>query len=143
MTIAACAAIPLSGCAQSVSGNAVAADGATTSAAPDLAQIAGVWVGSYTCAQGETGLKLTIEATGRTEFAFYPLPAHPGAKTGSYEMRASYDGDRVEFDQVRWIDRPKDYGMVDLTATQVKPSTMSGKVEASGCTTFRVELQRG
>ncbi|MEV3964731.1 hypothetical protein AB0M34_28230 [Nocardia sp. NPDC050193] len=142
MTVVTCAVIPLSGCAQSVSGSAVAAD-VTTSASPDLARITGVWVGSYTCAQGETGLKLTVEATGRTVFAFYPLPAHPGAETGSYEMRAAYDGDRVEFEQVRWIDRPKDYGMVDLTATQVKPSTMTGKVEANGCTTFRVELQRG
>ncbi|MGW4068252.1 hypothetical protein [Nocardia grenadensis] len=93
--------------------------------------------------QGETGLKLTVEATGRTEFAFYPLPAHPGAEAGSYEMRASYDGDRVKFAQVRWIDRPKDYGMVDLTATRVKPSTMTGRGEANGCTTFRVALQRG
>ncbi|WP_063039635.1 hypothetical protein [Nocardia grenadensis] len=94
-------------------------------------------------AQGETGLKRTVEATGRTEFAFYPLPAHPGAETGSYEVRACYDRDRVKFAQVRWIDRPKDYGMVDLTATRVKPSIMTGKVEANGCTTFRVELQRG
>ena len=138
-----CLVTALTGCGKSVSGNAVAADGASPSALADPGRIAGVWVGSYTCVQGETGLKLTVEASGRTEFAFYPLATEAGAETGRYEMRASFEGERVRFQQVRWIDRPEDYGMVDLTATQVKPSTMRGDVEAPGCTTFRVELQRG
>lgn len=126
-----------------MSGSAVAAEAETVeSDSLNLADITGVWVGTYTCAQGETGLELTVEDSGRTEFAFHPLANNPEAKSGKYEMRASVQGEKVEFDQVRWIERPGDYGMVDLVATRVQPSTMRGNVSAAGCTTFQVERKR-
>ncbi len=105
---------------------------------PKLREITGEWVGTYTCAQGETGLTLIVEPSGRTEFRFYALPANVAARSGSFEMRASVDGPQPEFHQVRWLNRPGDYLMVDLRATDKTPDTMRGVVFGNGCTTFKV-----
>ncbi len=95
----------------------------------------GEWVGSYTCAQGETGLTLTVEPDGRTEFAFYPLVTNGAARPGRFEMRATANGANVTFTRVRWLDRPPGYEMVDLVATERTQRLMRG----SGCGTFRVD----
>ncbi|WP_432908699.1 hypothetical protein [Nocardia sp. CA-290969] len=109
---------------------------------PELAAIAGEWAGSYTCAQGDTGLTLTVESSGRSIFEFHPLGADNAAESGSFEMLATADGDQVEFDQVRWIEHPTGYLMVDLVATDITGDTMRGNVDGAGCTTFRVSRDR-
>ena len=43
---------------------------------------------------------------------------------------------------VAWIDRPTNYGMVDLHGTLAEDgSAIDGKVEFSGCTSFHVALE--
>lgn len=132
-------AVTTSGCGDQVSGSAIAAEASDLSTgSPDLADIAGEWTGTYTCAQGDTGLTLTIEDTGRTEFEFYPLGSDSKAQPGRFEMEATVEGDRVEFEPVRWIHQPAGYLMVDLVATEVEDDTLRGRVTGSGCSTFRV-----
>ncbi|MEU1982124.1 hypothetical protein [Nocardia sp. NPDC019395] len=128
----------LSGCSRSVSGTPLASEDSGPASTPDLAAIAGEWIGSYTCAQGATGLKLTVDDTGRTEFEFYSLQTNVAAESGKFEMRATADGEQIEFAQVRWIVRPQNYSMVDLVATEVTSDIMRGTVESAGCSTFEV-----
>ncbi len=109
---------------------------------PGVQAIAGEWVGSYTCAQGDTGLTLTVDAAGRTEFSFYALPGNVAAKPGRFEMRAKVTGKSVEFTQVRWIQQPGGYQMVDLVATERAADSMRGNVFGTGCTTFQVVRHR-
>lgn len=135
IVMAAVLAVP--GCGQSVSGTAIAADSSVSSAV-DQQPPAGTWVGSYDCAQGATGLTLTVQSSGRAEFAFYPLPGNPRAASGRFEMRSSFESDRLVFRQMRWIEQPGSYVMVDLIATHHDATVMSGEVVANGCTTFRL-----
>ncbi|WP_280437784.1 hypothetical protein [Nocardia carnea] len=137
------AAVSASGCSNQVPGSATAAEtGGSEPGSAEFRAIAGEWVGSYTCAQGDTGLTLTVEDTGRTEFEFYSVRTNVTPESGRFEMQASLDGDRVEFDQVRWIEQPEGYLMVDLVVTEIEDDTMRGNVDAAGCSTFRVSRDR-
>ncbi|MFD1049604.1 hypothetical protein ACFQ1S_30800, partial [Kibdelosporangium lantanae] len=109
-----------------------------------VADLAGDWEGSYTCGQGETGLKLTIgqpDSTGSAEttFTFFPLATNGSAASGSYAMRLGDSGGQFKFTQDHWIDQPQGYEMVDLLV-QGSPSKdrISGKVVDPACTTFTV-----
>ncbi|WP_154814068.1 hypothetical protein [Actinophytocola xinjiangensis] len=87
----------------------------------DLGALVGTWEGAYTCAQGETGAKLAIEAvdesTLKMTFEFFPLPENPDAKSGSYVLLGAYSGSRLVFTQEEWIEQPPNYVMVDLEVT--------------------------
>ena len=116
------------------------------SGSPDVAvaDLAGNWEGSYTCGQGETGVKLEIsqpDATGSAEttFTFFPLATNGTAKSGSYAMRLGDSGGQFKFTSDHWIDQPQGYEMVDLLV-QGTPSKdrISGKVVDPQCTTFTV-----
>jgi hypothetical protein len=149
----------VAGCAQQVGGTAlpVAGDapkrtssrpplptgrpsGTTTSSArPSLDGVAGNWEGTYTCAQGETGLKLQVQPPDAV-FEFYPVAANPAAKAGKYKMKVAYSaGGQITFTQVEWIDQPEGYGMVDLVVAG-KPTgdTMTGRVLSDACQNFSV-----
>lgn len=95
----------------------------------DLGALVGTWEGRYTCAQGETGAKLTIEAvddsTLRMQFEFFPLPENPDAKSGAYVLLGAYSGERLVFQQEEWIDQPENYVMVDLEVTSELEEGMS------------------
>ncbi|MFL6145847.1 MAG: hypothetical protein ACJ72N_28770 [Labedaea sp.] len=163
-----------SACGQQVTGEAVAAEGAAakssvplprpssrprpsaTSARPsstagpassaELAGLAGTWEGEYTCAQGNTGLTLTIKAPQNavlpTVFAFFPLPGNATAKKGSYSMVGSLSpSGQLRFTQERWIEQPTGYVMVDLTVTspvEAGVSQLSGDVLDPACKGFSV-----
>lgn len=113
--------------------------------AGDLGALAGVWEGEYTCGQGETGLKLTIEEPEGNAlpatFEFFPLPENPNAKAGSYSMRGSRTGDRLVFRQENWINQPPGYVMVDLEVTSPiteDATSLSGDVLSESCKGFSV-----
>lgn len=109
-----------------------------------VADLAGNWEGTYTCGQGETGLKLAIsqpDATGSAEttFSFFPLATNAAAASGSYAMRLGNSGGQFKFTQDHWIDQPQGYQMVDLLV-QGTPSKdqISGTVVDPSCSTFTV-----
>ena len=104
--------------------------------------VSGTWVGSYLCAQGETGLRLTIQNPHgdalTATFAFYPLASsNAGLASGSFAMTGSYYGSRVSLQQAHWINQPLGYVMVGLQG-QVSAASFTGSVIGPGCSTFLV-----
>jgi hypothetical protein len=107
---------------------------------------ASVWEGWYQCAQGRTGLRLTLERVGtglRAVFAFQGLPENPDVPAGAYTMRgtASEDGLRIRLDPERWLAQPPGYVMVGLSGT-IEPASgvLRGRIEHEACGAF--ELRR-
>ena len=117
----------------------------SSEAAGDLAPLVGTWTGEYTCLQGGTGLKLSIEP-GDAEsvhvlFSFYPLPENPGAKKGSFELVGAYSGEKLLLKQQKWVERPTNYTMVDLEVTspvETDVDVLSGDVLSDECKGFSV-----
>lgn len=115
-----------------------------------LTGLVGVWEGEYTCAQGNTGLKLTIKAPeGRTlpaTFAFFPLPDNPSAAKGSFSMLGGVNASgKLVFKQQSWIDQPAGYEMVDIQVTspiEGDVDTLSGDILVDQCKGFSVRRSR-
>lgn len=145
--VAGCAGSTKTATSPSASAPASSAPGPATSAAPTagtspLPSFAGSWVGSYSCAQGPTGLKLTIQAAGANAetavFQFYPLPNYPAAASGSFAMTGANVGNTITLHQDHWIVQPPGYAMVDLQGA-LSGGTLSGSVIFTGCTTFTLQ----
>ncbi|MFJ2668750.1 hypothetical protein ACIO14_30825 [Nocardia fluminea] len=131
--------VAVPGCGHSIEGTAVAADGA----ANNSRSTEGTWIGSYHCAQGATGLTLTVQSSGRAEFEFYPLPENPTVPTGRFAMQWQTEPGHLVFRQSSWIDRPGSYRMVDLIADRTdNPAILSGTVTGEGCSTFWLSRDR-
>lgn len=104
----------------------------------------GTWSGRYVCAQGATGLALTIqrgEANAVTaRFSFYPLPENPQAEAGQFMMRGRVDAadpDRLHLVAGRWLQRPEGYVTVDLDGRfNSESGEYRGRVGGPGCSGF-------
>jgi hypothetical protein len=104
--------------------------------APDEAAAAGKWKGTYACAQGVSGLTLTIKP-GKTvdttmhaltaTFAFYPVKGNPGAPSGSYSMKGYYFPGGIDLQPGLWISKPSVYGMDAVVA--VSPAAGGKKLK--------------
>jgi hypothetical protein len=85
---------------------------------PAASTAAGTWTGTYTCAQGLTGLQLTIKAAAgdalRATFAFSPVPSNPSVPSGSYSMTGFIDPAGIFLDASQWIKQPPGYDMVNI-----------------------------
>ncbi|WP_181872871.1 OmpA family protein [Billgrantia montanilacus] len=111
--------------------------------------VMGEWVGTYTCAQGLTGLTLTIaEATptsARAMFHFYADPRNPQVPTGCFTMEGNYDpvSSRLQLSGHDWLLRPSGYmfvsfeGMIDAEGRNFQ-GLVSGPPR---CTTFKLSRQ--
>jgi hypothetical protein len=106
----------------------------------------GAWKGAYGCAQGVTGLTLTIEppADGvvSATYEFYAVPENPGVPTGSFRMTGTYDAGKLSLQGSEWIDQPPGYLMVDYVsnpALGIDPHHLFGGVQGSGCTLFTMD----
>jgi len=111
--------------------------------APD--PLIGAWVGTYTCAQGLTAVRITIaEASSsgaRAMFHFHADPRNPQVPTGCYLMDGAYDPAtrRVTLRAGRWIIRPFGYVGVDFLGTLDAAGTrLTGEVRGPGCTAFEL-----
>ena len=111
-------------------------------AAPGLA---GTWTGTYVCSQGETGLRLAIQATAggalTATFNFYAVPANPRVASGSFTMTGTDSHAGVHLTHGHWIKEPAGYMMVDLSAPPASDggAVLSGTVTTPGCGTFSVK----
>jgi hypothetical protein len=121
-------------------------------AAPAVAQDApmsrwaGDWVGTYNCAQGDTGLTLRLRAStdGTLDglFHFWPLPQNPAAAEGCFEMRGTPTAATgLGLAAGRWLLQPEGYVTVDLKGTLDLEGRLQGIVGGPGCTVFT--LRRG
>jgi hypothetical protein len=113
-------------------------------ARPDEAAVAGKWKGTYVCAQGLTGLTLTIK-TGKVvdtmhtltaRFDFYAVASNPGVPTGSFSMAGYYFPGGIDLQPHQWIQQPAGYEMVAIDA--VPPAKTSKKLVGAvvGCSSI-------
>lgn len=122
---------------------------AAGSAAGQSIELTGYWRGTYDCAQGLTGINLTIRqgfgSAVDAVFHFYAVPQNPGVPTGCFKMRGRLDPYTREFsltsDNGQWIVRPPDYVVVNFHGSLgADGRSMRGRVEGPGCSQF--DLQR-
>jgi hypothetical protein len=111
--------------------------------------VTGYWRGTYGCAQGLTGINLTIRqgfgVTIEAVFHFYAVPQNPGVPTGCFRMLGQYDPATrafvLESDERQWIVQPPNYLVVNFRGTLgADGRSMRGRVEGPGFTQF--DLQR-
>ena len=92
--------------------------GAQPAPSPPSRSVLGPWVGTYVCAQGLTGLTLSIaEATptqARALFHFYADPRNPRVPTGGFTMTGTYDpaSGRLQLKGGDWLLKPGGYRVV-------------------------------
>ncbi|WP_149541057.1 hypothetical protein [Siccirubricoccus phaeus] len=109
-------------------------------------EILGAWSGTYDCAQGLTGVTLTIAEAGRAHaralFHFYADPRNPRVPTGCFTMDGSYDAKTgaLVLHGRDWLLRPSGYVVVDFLG-RVDPAgrEFSGRVQGPHCGSFRLE----
>ena len=102
------------------------------------AVLTGNWQGTYTCAQGKTGLTLTIDrqygSTFSGVFQFYPLRENITVPEGCFTVSGRIrSGGALDIAGSTWIKRPAGYITVDLHGRVGQGGTnMSGTVETPG-----------
>lgn len=106
----------------------------------------GAWKGAYGCAQGVTGLTLTIEppvdGVVSATYEFYAVAENPGVPSGSFRMTGSYDAGKLSLQGSEWIDQPPGYVMVDYVSNPdvgIDPHHLFGGVQGAGCTLFTMD----
>jgi len=111
----------------------------------EASTLTGTWNGTYMCVQGETGLRLTINAKSdgklTATFSFYSVPSNPGVPSGDFSMTGSFTADGENFTMGHWIKQPAGYQMVNLSAGPPTNggTVLNGNVSATGCSTFSVK----
>lgn len=100
--------------------------------------LTGNWQGTYTCAQGKTGLTLTIDrqdgSTFSGVFQFYPLRENITVPEGCFTVSGRIrSGGALDITGSKWIKRPDGYITVDLHGRVGQGGAdMSGTVETPG-----------
>jgi hypothetical protein len=107
--------------------------------------MAGNWSGTYTCAQGLTRLRLAIFQTTASHvtaiFKFSADSTNPNVPSGRYWMSGNYHSNsgKIVLRASRWIKRPTNYIMVDLTGDVADGNaSISGTVLNRACSAFTV-----
>jgi hypothetical protein len=105
-------------------------------------ELTGTWVGSNTCSQGLTGLRLDVQAapggSATATFSFYALPSNPGVPSGEFAMNGTYSASGMKLSPGQWINQPAGYETAGLDARPLTGNgkTLSGIITDSACTTF-------
>jgi hypothetical protein len=122
----------LAGCSEEISGNALpgtdraqapsaVAEQPSSTPAMDLDGFVGSWRGSYSCRQGETGLRVDItmgrDGSLSAAFACFPLPSNPDVAAGGFMMIGAVVDGQAVFTVTDWFAQPPGYVMVDLVVT--------------------------
>ncbi|HEX3982724.1 MAG TPA: hypothetical protein VHX12_03430 [Acidisoma sp.] len=104
-----------------------------------------VWRGAYQCAQGLTGVTLTLllQPGGQAQglFEFYPVTANPAVPEGCFEMSGVMDHDRLTLSPGPWRLQPPGYVTVGLTGREIDAKRMIGTIEGPGCAGFALVRQ--
>jgi hypothetical protein len=112
-----------------------------------------VWQGRYTCRQGVTAVKLTLDGNCNgvqcsfgALFEFGPLAENPTIAHGAYRMagegHANAQGElELSLQPTQWIQQPANYAMVGLVASaDAQQAQMRGRMDDPSC--GGVELAR-
>lgn len=119
--------------------------------AADADRLDGVWEGGYTCGQGKTFLRLTLDGAydgSVTGTFFFSSASWNGGQNlsvpeGEFRVagRLSDDG-TLYLNGTGWINHPQDYSMVNLDGrvyTDSRGTWFDGRVDGGACTTFGVK----
>jgi hypothetical protein len=105
----------------------------------------GTWRGIYYCAQGLTGLDLTITAleSGKVTaiFSFYAVPKNPEVPSGEFVMTGEFGPGPAHLllRAGNWTEQPFFYVTVDLDGDfRLGPDEYRGRVLGPGCSFFRL-----
>jgi hypothetical protein len=100
----------------------------------------GTWTGQYVCAQGRTGLTLTVTKADPpgliARFCFCAIPANPELPTGEGELGAPFSpGQAVaDFTPLRWILHPPGWEMVPLQLRLSEDGrSVAGQIDSPDC----------
>jgi hypothetical protein len=100
------------------------------------------WTGRYTCAQGDTTLRLRISSVkGDDVEAVFDFSHADSGAAGSFHLAGRYDTAhrRLALRPGAWISQPYGYESVALTGTvSADGNVFAGKVHHPACTTFSV-----
>ena len=94
------------------------------------------WVGTYTCAQGETDLALHVRQVrdGTIEAVFDFSHAASGA-SGAYVVVGNVLRNHVTLQPQQWLRRPPGYVMVGMRG-EIRGDTFSGRIDDPSCEGF-------
>jgi hypothetical protein len=105
----------------------------------------GTWRGVYECAQGITGLDLTITVHPSRRvtaiFSFYAVPKNPDVPSGEFVMTGEFGPSSAHLllHAGSWTTQPLFYVTVDLDGDfRIDPDEYRGKVLGPGCSVFRL-----
>lgn len=104
----------------------------------------GIFKGKYTCAQGETGVVLSIVTNARNRvrviFSFYDLDGNGSVPTGIYDLDGTYKASTrtvTTRDEGRWIAQPSGYVTTGFTARlNSDGSRLAGNLHLSSCSSI-------
>jgi len=119
--------------------------GVSAPASPCDLVTGGVYVGTYTCAQGDTEMRLTItDVDGPRTLAQGDFYHAPSGTRGSYRLRGVCIGRtrRLLLSPAGWVDQPPGYRMVGMSGT-VTPggAAFFGRMNAAECGGFSFARQ--
>lgn len=117
---------------------------ATAQSSPPPRSVLGPWVGTYVCAQGLTGLTLSITEATPTRasalFHFYADPRNPRVPTGCFTMTGAYDpaSGHLKLKGNDWLLKPGGYRVVHFDGhVDAEGRSFTGKVSGgSSCKQF-------
>lgn len=124
----------------------------TTSAAADsTVPMKSVWIGAYTCGQGVTNVRLTIETrdggdghAAAAHFQFGPNETNRSVPHGDYWLTGTVREVKGRLEVTlrpdHWGVRPSGYVMVGVTATSDREQrSLDGTIDDASCTTIHVK----
>ncbi len=104
---------------------------------PQPVAAADEWLGTYTCAQGETDLALHVRHTSPDGLeAVFEFSHGPSNANGSYRMRGTMaPNGEITLVPGEWIDRPRNYVSVGMHGV-VRGATFTGQMDNPSCSVF-------
>ncbi len=95
------------------------------------------WVGTYTCAQGETELILHLDCSPDGSLAgVFEFSHSPSGAAGAYKMTGSIDANgSVRLVPGPWLQRPTNYMSVGMHG-RVRGDTFTGRMDHPSCGNF-------
>ncbi|HVV87674.1 MAG TPA: hypothetical protein VHE35_31750 [Kofleriaceae bacterium] len=101
-----------------------------------------IWAGRYTCAQGDTALRLRItDVHGDDVDAVFEFSHADSGAAGSFHMSGRYEpgSHRLALTPGAWIQQPYGYESVAISGTvSADGATYAGSIHHPACTTFSV-----